>query len=73
MFHLARRVDGFITGGQILVSVSLRQLVRGLVEGGFGDDVTIHYECRHCGAALESADESCETCESTDVSRYELG
>jgi len=53
--------------------VSLRQLVRGLVEGGFGDNVTIHYECRHCGAALESADESCETCESTDVSRYELG
>jgi ribosomal protein L37E len=52
--------------------VSLRQLVRGLFADGFGDDVTIHYECRHCGAALDSADDECDACGSTDVSRYAI-
>lgn len=50
--------------------MSLRQLVRGLIDDGFGPEQAVHYECRHCGVALESPEDECTECGSTDVSRY---
>ena len=46
--------------------MTLLTRVRGLI----GTDTV--YECRRCGATLESELDECPLCETSDVARYEI-
>ncbi len=36
------------------------------------DDGAIIYECRHCGTAVESIEQQCPTCESTEIVTFDI-
>ncbi len=36
----------------------------------FSPDETVFHECRRCGTTLNSTDDSCSVCDSTDVATY---